>query len=246
MKVIGLIPVRMESTRLPGKALKDILGLPAIVHVYKRCALAKGLDDLYVVTDSKEIKKQVEKQGGKVLFSGEHRNGSERIHEVSKDLDCSHIINIQGDEVLVDPKHIDQIVSEFIINPDLKFIVGVTPYNEIGLKQDFKAVLAKNNNLIYCSREDIPSSAISGNNKRLKVVFIFGFTKTSLETFIQWDETENELREPNEFLRILDNNEEIRTVLLDKGFTSLDTAEDLKKIREIMKSDSYFPIYKST
>ena len=106
--------------------------------------------------------------------------------------------------------------------------------------------MAKNNNLIYCSREDIPSSAISGNNKRLKVVFIFGFTKTSLETFIQWDETENELREPNEFLRILDNNEEIRTVLLDKGFTSLDTAEDLKKIREIMKSDSYFPIYKST
>ena len=72
MKVIGLIPVRMESTRLPGKALKDILGLPAIVHVYKRCALAKGLDDLYVVTDSKEIKKQVEKQGGKVIFSGEH------------------------------------------------------------------------------------------------------------------------------------------------------------------------------
>ena len=143
MKVIGLIPVRMESTRLPGKALKDILGLPAIVHVYKRCALAKGLDDLYVVTDSGEIKKQVEKQGGKVLISSEHRNGSERIHEVSKDLDCSHIINIQGDEVLVDPKHIDQIVSEFTINPDLKFIVGVTPYNEIGLKQDFKAVLAK-------------------------------------------------------------------------------------------------------
>ena len=162
------------------------------------------------------------------------------------DLDCSHIINIQGDEVLVDPKHIDQIVTEFSSNLDLKFIVGVTPYNEIGLRQDFKAVLSNKKNLIYCSREDIPSSFISSNSNRLKVVFIFGFTKSSLETFVNWKETENELREPNEFLRILDNDEKIRTVLLDKAFTSLDTINDLKKIREIMKDDSYFPIYKST
>lgn len=246
MRVVGLIPVRMESTRLPGKALKDVLGLPAIVHVYKRCALAKSLDDLYVVTDSEEIKQQVEEHGGRVLISGKHKNGSERIHEVSKDLECSHIINIQGDEVLVDPKHIDQIVRAFSSNQGSKFIVGVTPYNEIGLKQDFKGVLSNNKNLIYCSREDIPSSVISSNNSRLKVVFIFGFTKSSLETFINWGETENELREPNEFLRILDNDERIRTVLLDKAFTSLDTIEDLKKIREIMRDDSYFPIYKST
>tara|TARA_B100000029_G_scaffold512347_1_gene608738 strand:+ start:14912 stop:15652 length:741 start_codon:yes stop_codon:yes gene_type:complete len=243
MKVVGLIPVRMESTRLPGKALKDVLGLPAIVHVYKRCTLARSLDDVYVVTDSKEIKEEVEAEGGKVLISGKHRNGSERIHEVSKELECSHIINIQGDEVLVDPKHIDQIVSELTSSYETKFIVGVTPYNEIGLKQDFKAVLSKNKNLIYCSREDIPSSSISKDNERLKVVFIFGFTKFSLDTFINWDETENELREPNEFLRILDNGQEIKTVLLDKAFTSLDTEEDLKKIREIMKNDSYFPYY---
>jgi 3-deoxy-manno-octulosonate cytidylyltransferase (CMP-KDO synthetase) len=246
MRVVGLIPVRMKSTRLPGKALKDVLGLPAIVHVYKRCALANNLDELYVVTDSEEIKQQVQKHGGKVLISGKHRNGSERIHEVSKDLDCSHIINIQGDEVLVDPKHIDQIVSKFVSNSDLKFIVGVTPYNETGLKQDFKAVLSNNKNLIYCSREDIPSSVIFSDNNRLKVVFIFGFTKSSLETFVNWNETENELREPNEFLRILDNDEKIKTVLLDKAFTSLDTPKDLKKIREIMKGDSYFPNYKST
>ena len=246
MRVIGLIPVRMESTRLPGKALKDVLGFPAIVHVYKRCALAKSLDDLYVVTDSEEIKQQVEGYGGKVLISGKHRNGSERIHEVGKDLECSHIINIQGDEVLVDPKHIDQIVNEFSTNQDIKFIVGVTPYNEIGLNQDFKAVVSNTKNLIYCSREDIPSSFISRNNSRLKVVFIFGFTKSSLETFINWEETENELREPNEFLRILDNDEKIKTVLFDKAFTSLDTTQDLEKIREIMRDDFYFPIYKST
>tara|TARA_Y100000588_G_C14169248_1_gene888356 strand:+ start:145 stop:885 length:741 start_codon:yes stop_codon:yes gene_type:complete len=245
MKVVGLIPVRMESTRLPRKALKDVLGLPAIVHVYKRCSFAKSLDELYVVTDSEEIKQQVEEHGGKVLVSGKHRNGSERIHEVTRDLDCTHIINIQGDEVLVDPKHIDQIVKELSSEPDLKFIVGVTPYDEVGLKQDFKAVLSKKGNLIYCSREDIPSSVISNNNSRLKVVFIFGFTKSSLDLFINWDETENELREPNEFLRILDNDEKIRAVFLDKAYTSLDTKEDLKRIREIMQNDSYFPKYKS-
>ena len=91
----------------------------------------------------------------------------------------------------------------------------------------------------------IPSSVISNNNSRLKVVFIFGFTKSSLDLFINWDETENELREPNEFLRILDNDEKIRAVFLDKAYTSLDTKEDLKRIREIMQNDSYFPKYKS-
>jgi len=235
----------MESTRLPGKALKDILGLPAIVHVYKRCALAKKLDDLYVVTDSADIKKQVELHGGKVLLSGKHRNGSERIYEVTHGLDCSHIINIQGDEVLVDPKHIDQIVTELNLDPSCKYIVGITPYSEVGLKEDFKAVISKKGNLIYCSREDIPSSAISNNNKRLKVVFIFGFTIASLKKFVSWEETDNESKEPNEFLRILDNGETIRTVLLDKGFTSLDTEKDLTKIRNLMKEDFYFKNYQS-
>ncbi len=244
MKVIGLIPVRMESTRLPGKALKDVLGLPAIVHVYKRCSLAANLDDLYVVTDSKEIIQAIEEHGGKALLSSKHRNGSERIYEVSKDLDCTHIINIQGDEVLVDPKNIDKIVSEFSNSPETKYMVGVTPYREVGLKQDFKAVLSNNNNLIYCSREDIPSSHISYNNNRLKVVFIFGFTKSSLKQFVNWKETENELKEPNEFLRILDNDGKIKAVFLEEAFTSLDTKEDLEGIRKIMKDDSYFLKYK--
>ena len=156
MRVVGLIPVRMESTRLPGKALKDILGLPAIVHVYKRCALAKSLDDLYVVTDSKEIKQQVQEHGGRVLISGKHKNGSERIHEVSKDLECSHIINIQGDEVLVDPKHIEQMKQE-----------GLTPQEiaqkvkEMQLKQQVQA----NAEGTKTSEEEPSLQSLNGNGE---------------------------------------------------------------------------------
>ena len=105
IKIVAMIPARLESTRLPGKALKDICGLPAIVHTYKRCLLAKKLNQVFVVTDSPEIRAAVSLHGGKVIMTGPHQNGSERIAEAITQVDCDIIVNVQGDEVLVNPDH---------------------------------------------------------------------------------------------------------------------------------------------
>jgi 3-deoxy-manno-octulosonate cytidylyltransferase (CMP-KDO synthetase) len=243
MKIVGLIPVRLQSTRLPSKALKDVYGLPAIVHVYKRCCYSKKLDEVYVVTDSKEIQSVVEQHGGKVLLSGEHRNGSERIHEVAGLLNADIIINIQGDEILVYPQHIDAIIDSMLLDANIEYVMGATPYSKIGCKQDFKAIVDKHNNLLYCSREDIPSAAVTGKNDRLKMVFIVGFTPSSLTEFIAWGESSLELREPNEFLRILENGKKIKIVNIEKAKISLDTQEDLEEIRALMQIDSLVKSY---
>ena len=122
-KVIAILPARLESSRLPRKALKDICGLPMIVHVFKRCLLSKKLDEVYVATDSFEIKEVVEKYGGKVIMtSSKHETGTDRIAEAAFELDAEIIVNIQGDEALVNPKYIDKdILDDNIYRCELHF-----------------------------------------------------------------------------------------------------------------------------
>ena len=235
-KVVGLIPVRLESTRLPGKALKEIEGLPAIVHVYKRALFSNLLDEIYVCTDSVEIEAVCKKYFCKVIKTGRHRNGSERIYEASKLIDTDIIINIQGDEVLVDPIHIDLIVESMNSNPDIEYCMGITPFNKANSPQDFKAVLNSKSEIIYCSRSDIPSQTIVQTQLQ-KLVFIVGFTKSSLKQFVSWPESDMELSEPNEFLRIIENDKKIKAVQLNDACISLDTEDDLQEIRQKMRAD---------
>ena len=126
MRVIGLIPVRMESTRLPGKALKDILGLPAIVHVYKRAKLSKKLDDVIICCDDNKIAKVAKKYGAKILLTSKHHlNGTERICEAYKILKKKYdfIVDIQGDEPFISPHHIDEVIKFHLKNSDVDIIL---------------------------------------------------------------------------------------------------------------------------
>ena len=99
-KVVAIIPSRLESSRLPGKALLDICGLPMIVHVYKRCLLSDKLDEVYVATDNKKIKDVVESYGGRVVMTSSlHKTGTDRIAEAAKTIEADIIVNVQGDEI---------------------------------------------------------------------------------------------------------------------------------------------------
>lgn len=244
-RVVGVIPARLESTRLPGKALKDVCGLPAIVHTYKRSCLARRLDDVFVATDSPAIRDAIESRGGKVLMTGPHPNGSQRIAEAVRNLECDIIVNVQGDEVLIDPDHIDAIVEPTISDPALPFCIGVTPFDKIGSPSDFKAVTDLAGNLLYCSRADIPyrQGTAAVTPRFLKMVFVVAFRRDALDRFVGWQPTPLESAEPNEFLRILEHGERIRTVKVDNGYTSLDTAEDLAEIRSIMSTDPILARY---
>ena len=238
MKAVGMIPARLQSSRLPQKALVDIAGLPMVIHTCKRAQLAKKLDEVYLVTDSELIKKEGEKHGIKVIMTGSHhQTGSDRLAEACRNINCNIVVNIQGDEPLVDPEHIDAIVEPLLSDPSVRIAVGVTPYNKKESYSDIKTVLDLENNIMYCSRNDLPSDARTPLDEMLKMCFIVPFKKELLLQFASWEPTPLEKVEYNEYLRILEHGEKIRAVRIDGAKISVDTAEDLEVVRRLMEED---------
>ena len=248
MKIVGMIPVRMESSRLPDKPMKDICGLPMIVHVYERSKLAKKLDKVYVVTDSKEIADTILQRGGDVIMTkSSHQNGSERLAEAAESIDADIIINIQGDEALVDPDHIDLIASKFP-NDCKTCPVGllVFPFAKKNSPSDIKVILNKDNEVLYMSRSDVPSDSRTDNLPLLKAYHIVPFTKDFLIEFSKLHAGEIEQIEFIEYMRVLEHGRKIKAYHVHKGEVSVDTQKDLDYVRRKMLSDNIFPKYKDS
>ncbi|MFH1846063.1 MAG: 3-deoxy-manno-octulosonate cytidylyltransferase [Candidatus Omnitrophota bacterium] len=239
MKIVGIIPSRLKSTRLPEKALVDIEGLPMIVHVFKRAALSGSVDEVFVATDSDCIYETVVKHGGKaIMTSSEHRTGTDRIAEAARNMDADIIVNIQGDEPLVDPEHIDKAVEPLINENDINISVLVTPYGKKGAVSDIKAVLDLNNNILYCSRTDLPDTSRVKIDSMWKMCFVVPFRKDFLLKYTSWDQTPLEKIEFNEYLRVLERGYKIKAVPVKNANISVDTPEDLDEVRMLMQKDT--------
>ena len=237
-KVVAIIPSRLESSRLPRKALIDILGMPMIVHVFKRCLFSKKLDEVYVATDSIEIKEVVESFGGRVIMtSSEHQTGTDRIAEAAQTIEADIIVNVQGDEALVNPQYIDKVVSALQESPQTNVAILVNPFNKRNSPSDIKVVLNENNEIMYLSRADIPSDARVENPALLKAYHIVPFRKDFLLQYSKWGKSKLEQIEFNEYLRILEKGYTIKAVHVDSDSISVDTAEDLDYVIDKMKSD---------
>jgi len=234
-----MVPARLQSSRLPEKALIDLEGLPMVVHTYKRSQLANCLDDVYLATDSEKIKKVAESYEIKVVMTGSyHQTGSDRLAEACRNIDCDIVVNIQGDEPLVNPEHIDMIVKPLLEDPSIKIAVGVTPYIKKKSFSDIKAVVDLHSNIMYCSRNDLPSDARLPVKEMLKMCFIVPFRKEFLLQFASWEPTPLETVEFNEYLRVLEHGVNIRAVRIENAKISVDTHEDLEGIRELMRLDT--------
>ncbi|MEA1984394.1 MAG: 3-deoxy-manno-octulosonate cytidylyltransferase [Euryarchaeota archaeon] len=234
-----MVPARLESSRLPEKALIDILGIPMVIHTCKRAELAESLDDVYLVTDSELIKKIGESYNINVIMTGvHHRTGSDRLAEACQYIDCDVVVNIQGDEPLVNPKHIDALVKPLIEDPTLQIAVGVTPYTKMNSTSDIKAVLDLEDNIMYCSRTDLPSNARTPIKETLKMCFIVPFRKHFLLKYASWEPTPLEIIEYNEYLRVLEHCVKMRAVRIKDAKISVDTPEDLEIVKQLMKDDT--------
>lgn len=244
MKVVGMIPARLQSSRLPEKALVDIEGLPMVIHTCKRAQLAKSLDEVYLVTDNEKIRQAGESNGVKVIMTGtHHKSGSDRLAEACTYVDCDIIVNVQGDEPLVDPGHIDAIVDPLLRDPEVMISVGVTPYSKKNSLSDIKAVLDLDGNIMYCSRNDLPSDARTQVGKMLKMCFIVPFRKEFLLQYSRWEPTPLETIEYNEYLRVLEHGVKMCAVMIDDAKISVDTPEDLEEVKALMKSDTVKRMY---
>jgi 3-deoxy-manno-octulosonate cytidylyltransferase (CMP-KDO synthetase) len=245
MKIVGMIPVRMESTRLPNKAIKDICGLPMIIHTLKRTQMARTLNEVYVVTDNDEIRKLVESFGGKVIMTKkEHKTGSDRLAEAATKIDADIIVNIQGDEALVNPEHIDAGVKG-LKSSNANVSILLTKYSKKNSYSDIKAVVNLKNEIMYLSRNDIPSDARNKPPYMLKAYHVVSFKKDFLIKYSSLKQTALEQIEMNEYLRILENGYKIQGVLVDSDSVSVDTQDDLNYVINKMKNDELFKQYKA-
>ena len=155
-KVVGLIPCRLNSSRLPKKALLNIDGLPLIVHTFKRALLSKKLDKVIVCTDSKEIQKVVIDHGGEAIITKKtHKNGTDRIAEVAKKINCEIVIDIQGDFPMLDPINIDKLVN-FHQNNNFEIVVPSSPLNDATSKDVVKLIVSKSKKVLYFTRSSSP------------------------------------------------------------------------------------------
>jgi len=248
MKVVGVIPARMGSSRYPGKPLAKILDMPMIEHVYKRSMMSKSLDDLYVATPDKEIKEVVEGFGGKaIMTSPKHNRCTDRIAEAVKDIDCDIVVNIQGDEPLLYPEIIDMVVEPFSkdssivsVNP----IAKITNMDNVEDRNDVKVACDLDGYIMYYSREPIPSRHLAKDISMYKLVCIFPFTKDFLMTFTKLEQTPLEKIESIDNLRILEHGYKVKAVEIPRGIDGVDTPEDRDRVEKIMMNDSLYQKYR--
>ena len=235
MKIIAMIPARYEASRFPGKLMKDLAGKSVIVQTYQN-AVATGLfDDVYVVTDSELIFKEIETNGGKAIMSiAEHECGSDRIAEAVVGIDCDIVVNVQGDEPNVHKAALTNLLAVFKNDEakdiDLASIMHeITDKEEIQNTNSVKVIVDTNNFALYFSRSPIPYPRDTSTAKYYKHQGIYAFRKSAILEFTQMPMEYLEASEKIECLRYLAYNKTIKMVETTHISIGIDTPEDLEK-----------------
>lgn len=246
-KIIGLIPTRLGSTRLPAKPLLPINNYPLIIHVYKRAKLSKKLDDVIICCDDQKIMKIARKYGAKaILTSRHHLNGTERICEAYKQLKKKYdfIIDIQGDEPLLSPHHIDNVINFHLKNSETDIILPTLKLNSINNTNIVKVVTDTNKNVLYLSRANIPYEFKKINKFIKKHLSIISFKPESLIKFSKSKQTELEKIEDIELLRALELGMKIKSCPLKGDSFSVDIVDDYHRAKVKIKTDKFVKLYK--
>ncbi len=248
-KVVVGIPARMGSSRFPGKPLVKILGVPMIEHVYKRCRLAKNIDDLFIAACDEEIKRTVLDFGGKVYMTPpEISRPGLRVAEACKQMsleDDDIVVVVQGDEPMVHPGMIDLAVEPMLKDPKIQVITLVGQANEREWldTNEVKVVTDLNNDILFMTRSPVPSNTRNRVGTRLKQVAIMPFRKKFLLDFQDMSETPHEIAESVELLRALEHGIKVRAVKSDYKTISVDTEPDRQEAEEAMKRDEIYKKY---
>ena len=243
MKAICVIPARYSSTRLPGKPLKDICGKPMICRVWERASRAESVAEVIVATDDARIIQAVEKHSGRAMMTrADHKTGTDRLAEVAAHFpDVDVIVNVQGDEPLIEPSLIDELVAEFVKDSELQMATVATELTdaaEMNNPNNVKVVLDRYNDALYFSRSLIPYPRNAGNAKTFKHIGIYAYRRQFLIDYAKMEPTPLEQAESLEQLRALENGFKIRVIKSACRFVGVDTEEDLRLVNEIYHKET--------
>jgi 3-deoxy-manno-octulosonate cytidylyltransferase (CMP-KDO synthetase) len=233
MKYVVIIPARYQSSRLPGKPLIDLCGVPMIVRTYRQCIKVVPADHVYVATDDDRIRSVCEAQGiGVVMTSADCLTGTDRIAEVSRQLSVDTYINIQGDEPVFNPDDLKALIEAAEAHPH-EVINGFCPIEEETLFRSGsipKVVVRPDGRLLYMSRAAIPTSKNHEMLQAWRQVCAYAFPKDALNAFSSIKEkTPLEAIEDIEILRFLELGWEVRMIPMSSQSVAVDTADDVAR-----------------
>jgi 3-deoxy-manno-octulosonate cytidylyltransferase (CMP-KDO synthetase) len=240
-KAVGIIPARWGSTRFPGKALHEIAGKPLLRHVWEQCRRAKKLDQLIIATDDLRIAEAAFDWGAEVaLTSPNHASGTDRVAEVAAKMKgFAHVINIQGDEPLIDPKLIDRLVRALQRDRKLEMITAAHPFKDAAEAESphqVKVVVNQKGEALYFSRAPIPFSRAASTPLHFRHQGIYGYKRGLLLHLVRWKTSPLERAESLEQLRALENGVRIQVVMTGSGSPGVDTPEDARTMERLMSA----------
>ena len=227
--VIGVIPARLESTRFPNKILTPINDKPMVMHVYERAKESEKLDDVIIAIDSSETEEALKQFKPNIKMTHpDHLSGTDRVAEVVKDMDVDLILNIQGDEPMLDPSIINQLVECFDDElVDMATIGSTVIDNSDYLNPNSVKIIINENGFASSFCREIKDHQIGGYYHH---VGIYGYRKDTLLRFTMLDQSINEINLNLEQLRALDNEIQIKVAMTDYPHRGIDTKEDLNEI----------------
>lgn len=240
MKIVAVIPARYNSTRFKGKPLADICGKPMIWWVYNQVAKVNDFDSIYVATDDVRIKEVCEKYEMNVLMtSDKHENHIFRIHEVTTIVKADYYVCVNGDEPMIEPDAIRQLLKPIKSGEKIGVINLMTTIKDPTQVVDFskiKIITDEVGNGLYMSRSPIPYPRGSSKFEYKKYVGVECMTKEALDFYVNTSPSRLEIIEDIDHLRFLENRKSIKFVNVDSDTLSVDTPKDLDKVVEIIKA----------
>ncbi len=244
MEIIGVIPARYKSSRFPGKPLADICGKPMIWWVYQQCKKVEDFSEVYVATDDQRIYEACKENDVEVIMTSDsHPTGTDRIGEVARRISADLIVNIQGDEPLLEPSTIKAAITPFYHDPDLQISNLMTKIKDPVDVVNFtvpKVITNKEGIGIYLTRSTAPYPKGSIDYSYYKQVCVYGFKPEALRFFcdygIKYGKAKIESIEDIEILRFIENGYRVQYIEVDSETVAVDTPNDLQKVRSIVKA----------
>lgn len=239
-KIIAVIPARFQSSRFPGKPLAMIAGKPMIQHVYERVKLVENIEKVFVATDDERIYNCVRNFGGETILTGECSCGTERVYEAAEKEQYDIVINVQGDEPLIHPCMIKELIDIML---DRKALMA-TLCKEIKTMEDImnpnivKVVTDLQGDAVYFSRNPIPYNRDNSEDIRyFKHIGIYGYRREFLEQYVNMPRSPLERAENLEQLRVLENGYKIAVAETQYDSVGVDLPEHIQQIEEILKHE---------
>jgi len=242
VKLACVIPARMGSSRFPGKALLPVRGLPMVEHVRRRAVLSRAFSRVVVATCDREIAEQVRQHGGEVMMtSPAHAGATDRVAEAAERLDCTHVVNLQGDEILALPSDLQQVAREAARLPDVpawNAVTRVEHREELADSSIVKLLVSRTGRVLFCAR-DARAWALKepSYEPARKSVGIMVYPRLFLQRFVKLERTPLETAEGIDQLRLLEHDLPLQTVLLAKGYPTINERREVALVEEVLDKD---------